>query len=104
MVDINNRAGYSTVRRAIFGKNNNDLAVFPNPAKDKATLMLDAKDGDQLTVRIFDAAGRMIKQQVVNIKNQQADIRLEGVTRGVHAVIAITEDGEHHKTKLMIGQ
>ena len=104
MVDINNRAGYSVIRRAIFGKNNNDLAVFPNPAKDKATLMLDAKDGDQLTVRIFDAAGRMIKQQVVSIKNQQADVRLDGIHRGVYAVIAITEDGEHHKTKLMIGQ
>jgi hypothetical protein len=104
MVDINNRAGYSAVRRAIFGKNNNDLTVFPNPAKDKAILMLDAKDGDQLTVRVFDAAGRMIKQQVVTVKNQQAEIKLEGLHRGIHALIAITEDGEHHKTKLMISQ
>jgi len=104
MVDINGRAGYSAVRRAIFGSNNNDLAVFPNPAKDKATLMLDAKDGDQLSIKILDASARLVKQQRIAVRNQQAELRLEGLHRGIYVVVATAENGEQFKTKLMINQ
>ena len=104
MVDKNGRAAYSAIRRVVFGKSNTSLAVFPNPAKAKATIMLDAKDGDQVMIRIFDAAGRIVRQQTVTIKNQQGELRLDGLHRGVHAVIATTEQGDQLKTKLMIAQ
>jgi len=104
MIDINGRAEYSSIRRVVFGKNNPGITIFPNPAKDKATLILDAKDGEELFVKLFDGAGRMIKQQIVFVRNQQSDVSLEGVQTGVYAVIAINKGGEQFKTKLMITQ
>jgi hypothetical protein len=104
MVDINGRAEYSSIRRVVFGKNNYNVTIFPNPAKNRATLILDAKDGEELFVKLFDGAGRVIKQQIVMVRNQQSDLSLEGVQTGVYAVIAINKVGEQFKTKLMISQ
>jgi Secretion system C-terminal sorting domain len=104
MVDLNGKAEYSAIRKVVFAKDNYTLSIFPNPAKGKATLMLDAKDNEQLHVRIFDGAGRMVKQQIVIVRNQQSELKLEGLQTGVYAVIAINNDGEQFKTKLMINQ
>ena len=104
MVDLNGKAEYSTIRRVIFGKDNYTLSIFPNPAKNKATLVADTKNGEQLFIKIFDGAGRMVKKQIVIVRNQQSELDLEGLQTGVYAVVAITENGEQFKTKLMVTQ
>ena len=104
MVDVNGRAEYSSIRRVIFGKDNYSITIFPNPAKNKATLMLDAKDGEELFIKLVDGAGRMAKQQIVIVRNQQSELNLEGVQSGVFVVIATNREGRQFKTKLMISQ
>ena len=104
MVDVNGKAEYSSIRRVILGKDNYNITIFPNPAKNKATLMLDTKDGDELAVKLIDGAGRMAKQQIVFVRNQQSELSLEGLQRGVYIVIATNKDGRQFKTKLMISQ
>jgi len=104
MVDVNGKAAYSSIRRVIFGKDNYRITIFPNPAKNKATLMLDANDGEELFIKVFDGAGRMLKQKIVIVKNQQSEINLEGIQTGIYAVIAVNKNGEQFKTKLMIAQ
>ncbi|HEX6170860.1 MAG TPA: T9SS type A sorting domain-containing protein [Chitinophagaceae bacterium] len=104
MVDVNGKAEYSSIRRVIFGKDNYSITIFPNPAKTKATLMLDAKDGEKLFIKLIDGAGRMAKQQIVIVRNQQSELGLEGVQSGVFVVIATNKDGRQFKTKLVISQ
>ena len=104
MVDVNGRAGYSSIRRIVFGKNNYTLTIFPNPAKNKATLMLDAKDGEELFTKLVDGTGRTIRQQIVFVRNQQAELSLERMPTGVYAVIVVNDKGEQFKTKLIISQ
>ena len=104
MVDLNGKAEYSSIRRVIFGKDNYTLSIFPNPAKNKATLVADTKNGGQLFIKIFDGAGRMVKQKIVIVRNQQSELDIEGLQTGVYAVVAITENGEQFKTKLMVTQ
>ena len=104
MVDVNGKAEYSSIRRVILGKDNHDITIFPNPAKNKATLMLDAKDGEELLIKLIDGAGRMAKQQIVIVRNQQSELNLEGVHSGVFFVIATNKEGGQFKTKLMISQ
>ena len=104
MVDVNGKAEHSSIRRVAFGKNNYAVTIFPNPAKNKATLVLDVKDGEELFTKLMDGAGRTIKQQIVIIRNQQAELSLEGLQTGVYAVIVVNKKGEHFKTKLMINQ
>lgn len=103
-VDKNGSAEYSSVRKVIFGKNNFDIALYPNPAAKKTLLMLDAKNDERLTVKLVDGSGRIVKQQSVVIRNQQAELNLEGLNSGVYVVVAVTANGEVFKNKLMITQ
>ena len=104
MVDINGRAGYSSVRRVIYGKNNNNLTIFPNPARNKTTLMIDQNDGEKIFVKFIDVAGRTVRDQSVTIKNQRADLSLEGLQAGMYVLIAFAENGHRFSTKIMIDQ
>jgi len=102
MVDISGRAAYSSIRRVIFGKGARSISTFPNPAKDKATLMLDAKDGEELFIKLVDGTGRIVKQQIVIVTSQQSELNLEGMRAGVYALIAVNRKGEQFRTTLMI--
>ena len=104
MVDINGKAEYSSVRMVAFGKSNNSLTIFPNPAANKTTLLFDEKDGEKLFVKLIDGAGRTVKQLAVAIKNQQAELDLEGLHKGMYVVIAVTENGQRFSSKIMINQ
>jgi Secretion system C-terminal sorting domain len=104
MIDVKGKAEYSQIRRVVFGKENNSFSIFPNPAKNKATIMLDTKDGEELIVKIFDVAGRMVKQQIVIVKNQQSELNLYNLYTGVYSVNAIAKNGDHFKSKLIITQ
>lgn len=104
MVDVNGKAEYSSVRIVAFGKNNNTLTIFPNPAGTKTTLLLDGNDGEKLFVKLIDGAGRTVKQLGVTIKNQQAELALEGLHKGMYVVIAVAENGQRFNSKIMINQ
>ena len=104
MVGANGKAEHSSVRRVVFGKDRYTMSLFPNPAKNKATLMIEEKDGEELSVRIFDGAGRMVMQQLAIVKGQQSQLILEKLQPGVYAVIAVNNDGEQFNSKLVIAQ
>ena len=66
--------------------------------------MLDAKDGEELFTKLVDGTGRTIRQQIVFVRNQQAELSLERMPTGVYAVIVVNDKGEQFKTKLIISQ
>jgi len=102
IVDVNGRAEYSSVRIVVFGKNDQKLTIFPNPARRKTILMLDENDGAKLFIKLLDVAGRTIRQQTVMIKNQQAELDLEGLQGGVYILTATDENGQRFSNKIMI--
>jgi hypothetical protein len=104
IVDVNGKAEYSSSRIVVFGKNVQKLTIFPNPAKNKTTVLLDENDGEKLFVKLLDGAGRMVKQQTVTIKNQQAELNIEGLHTGMYVVIAVAENGQRFSNKIMINQ
>lgn len=67
-----------------------DLKVIPNPVKDQASLMFDAKSLGLAKVLILDKiTGRALYQKDVTIKNigaQTISIRLNGLTEGVYPI------------------
>ena len=101
-VDKNGRAEYSSVRKVVFGKDNLIMTLFPNPAKRTTTLMLDIKDGQLLYVKLIDGSGRTVKQQSLAVKNQLAELNIDDVQSGMYIVLAITENGDQFKNKLVI--
>ena len=104
MVDVNGRAEYSSIRRVLFDKDKHSLAIFPNPASNKTTLMLDVKDGEKISVKLIDGLGRIIKQGVLTVSGQQAEFSLDGLQKGIYAVVVISGNGEQFRNKLIINQ
>lgn len=102
MVDAKGKAEYSQIRRVIFETDKKTITIFPNPAKNKAVLMLDARDGEELNLKVIDINGRIIKNQSLIIKNQLAELNTENLLPGVYVVIAINNAGEQFKSKLII--
>ena len=101
-VDKTGRAEYSSIRKVAFGKQNLVLTMFPNPASNRTTLMLDVKDGQKLYVKLIDGAGRTVKQRRLNVMNQLAELTIDDVHSGMYVLIAVTEDGDHFKSKLVV--
>ncbi|HET9745123.1 MAG TPA: T9SS type A sorting domain-containing protein [Chitinophagaceae bacterium] len=101
-VDKSGRAEYSSIRKVTFGKNKPVLTMFPNPAKNKTTLMLDVKDGQKLYVKLIDGSGRTVKQQSLSVRSQLAELNIDDVHSGMYVLIAVSEEGDQFKSKLVI--
>ena len=64
--------------------------------------MLDENDWAKLFIKLLDVAGRTVRQQTLLIKNQQAELDLEGLQRGVYIITATAENGQQFSNKIMI--
>lgn len=64
--------------------------------------MLDVKDGQKMNVKLIDGAGRTVKQQNLTVKNQLAEFNIEDVQSGMYVIVAVTDDGDQFKNKLVI--
>jgi hypothetical protein len=69
-----------------------DLAVYPNPAKDKMHISFMVKDADNATLEIFDLTGQLIFSQAVNSLNGafSKDIDISDFARGIYNLRVIT--------------
>jgi len=101
-VDKNSKATYSSIRKVVFGKTDLILTIFPNPAKNSTTLMINTNDDEKLFVKLIDGAARIVKQQVITIKAQLGELDLRGINNGLYIIIAKTENGDQFKTKIIV--
>ncbi|MBL4625536.1 MAG: T9SS type A sorting domain-containing protein [Flavobacteriales bacterium] len=72
---------------------NNSLRVYPNPFTDNLTIMVDAELGEQVTLIVYDATGRMIdsKQFSTNKGVNRLNWNTSNVTQGIY-LISIQSD------------
>lgn len=70
--------------------------VFPNPAIDRVTLLLEATRGLDLSVRVLDAAGRVVlgAQRMVFNGKGRLDIDLEALAQGSYTLRISSAQGE----------
>lgn len=72
-------------------KGNNEISLFPNPAKDKLEINLSGTFSQDTEVAIIDINGReLIKKSFNSVKNE---IEISGLTRGVYFVKLADESG-----------
>ncbi|HUR67006.1 MAG TPA: T9SS type A sorting domain-containing protein, partial [Chitinophagaceae bacterium] len=89
MIDRNGRFTYSPVRPVSF---TNDIPwqVYPNPSAGIFNLVLQEKDGEELTVKVFDGTGRVVKQlkQTATgfVQKMIIDLRPGNFARGLYLV------------------
>jgi endonuclease I len=74
-----------------------DVSVYPNPAKDKLTVRIDANSADY---RILDMSGKILKQGA--IQSQELNVNLTNFQQGLY--ILLINNGEQVITKKFIKQ
>lgn len=78
------------------------MEVFPNPAADRATVVLAADNATTLT--LFDAHGKMVMQQppIAAHGLVTATLDLSGLAPGVYSVRAQSQNGDSGSTRLVV--
>ena len=66
--------------------------VFPNPAKDKVTIV--SHDVQLKSILVYDMQGRIV--QSVNPGFNEATINLINLSSGVYEMRCITDKGDYH--------
>ncbi len=64
IVDNDGSFSYSAVRSVVF-TNEISWQVFPNPSSDVFNLLYQVNEGEAMTVKVYDAAGKTVYQSVV---------------------------------------
>jgi hypothetical protein len=80
--------------------------VFPNPAKDKAILMLEVKKTTNLNLIVLDMTGKTVKEVFsgsVNAGNQVFEFNTSNLAIGMY-VISITAENKHKTLKFSVAK
>ena len=93
---------YSETRTLILSHKRQPLHIFPNPTMGRASLLLDAKDGERIQVVLFDLSGREVKKDMLTIKGQKAELDLNDLGRGIYSVTVIRSAGEQLRGKVLV--
>ena len=79
------------------------LTVFPNPSNGEMTLTLNAPETTSATLRIMDASGRVVLNQILTGFNDnfQMNLNLGDQTPGIYFLQVLT-DGEVFARRLIV--
>ncbi|MBC7861345.1 MAG: T9SS type A sorting domain-containing protein, partial [Bacteroidia bacterium] len=79
-----------------------DYSIFPNPAVNEFSVLLNAKDNSKFTVRVSDLTGRLIHTQQLQVSNGMNYFTFDklNLKSGVYMIEMV--DGNKHLTKKLI--
>lgn len=88
MVDIDGKYSYSKTVLLPLDETGSLIRLYPNPAKDHATLLVSAKQNESAAYRITDYSGRILltRALVLNPGSNAIDLPLEGLAPGVYTI------------------
>jgi hypothetical protein len=66
--------------------NSSNINIFPNPAKNNATLALDVKENSNLSVEIYNIVGALVKtvNSNVNIGSNRINLDFTNLNSGIY--------------------
>ncbi len=77
--------------------------VYPNPFSKRVQVKLDCQKPEQITIRVLDNAGVVVKSQIANLQKGENNIVIQNVAELPGGVYFLEVIGDHRsmKTKLM---
>lgn len=87
----------NTVRRVPEIDKDNFLILFPNPCKDELKVWYDSRDINKLSYQLFDAMGRKILEQKVEVSSDVISVNTSGFSSGVYCLKLLTDKGTFTK-------
>lgn len=95
IVDNDGSFSYSAVRSVVF-TNEISWQVFPNPSSDVFNLVYQVNEGENMTVKVYDAGGKTVYQSVVTgtgfIQKMSIDMGASVYASGLYLLEAGTGD------------
>jgi hypothetical protein len=92
-----------TCREEGFSLSETNFSAYPNPAHDKLTLSIDAKQGGVYTIQLSDLAGRTVQSDAVPAaggKNTY-EMNLSSLAKGVY-MLTVQSASDSWKTKVIV--
>ncbi|MBA2610692.1 MAG: T9SS type A sorting domain-containing protein [Bacteroidetes bacterium] len=85
------------------GANNASFKVFPNPASDNITLKMNEAKNIDVTIELFDAAGKLALKQPANFTKDKGEYKLNitSLARGVYALKVSSKEGSSQTLKIL---
>lgn len=87
----------TTVSNAIF-KNQKDIVIFPNPAKDKITIY--SQSSRILKLEIYDLTGTSVYQNL-NVGSNRVELKTDKLSKGMY-VLKVRDEREKISQKIII--
>ena len=80
--------------------NSNALLIYPNPAQDYLTMTLEVEQKEDISVKIYNAMGQMVKNDVLTEQSGRVtyNIDVQGLAKGVYMLqVTIGNDSINKK-------
>ncbi len=102
----NGQFQYSPIRSVFIKKGIQDITITPNPATDKAALIINSFTEAEAAINVFDAVGKLVHRQTNMIQNGTTTIDLPFVQKAGGGVyfVQVTVNGETTTEKLVINK
>lgn len=88
-IDKDGSISYSKLVSVQLSLINSQLSIFPNPAKDRATISF-GKLIDKATIAVYDITGKAIITQQINNSTSTYQLNTQKLTKGIYIVKFIT--------------
>ena len=84
----------------------NKISLYPNPANGKVTCSIISETESKQTLEVFNFLGQNIFNKIIELQsgNNNFDIDLSGISKGLYCVIICNANGEISDTKQLVVQ
>jgi len=93
-----NYPGYVSIN---YLANSFDVKVYPNPAKDKVSILFNSDLHEMAQVELYDLKGQMVYSSNAYFSNSYTEINFPNLTNGIY-LLKIIIDRKVNSTKLII--
>ena len=82
------------------------FSIWPNPVHDRILINIVSGNESQVTIKIFDSRGALVKRQIVAVLrgSNQLNIDMAAFSNGVYSVAAEWDNGQMKKTVQLLKQ
>ena len=97
-VDKDGAYSYSEIRVLVFDNSKNNVYVYPNPAKDKVTILIEGNK-KMVQAQLLNSIGQVV--QNITLSAEVNQVNISSLTPGLYYIKLITTSGQHIQ-KLMV--
>ena len=102
--DLDGRAEYTSVLKTSCNISSDVFAVWPNPFKEMLTINISTNNESQLTIKVFDNRGALVKKQTAMVftGNNLLQVDMKWLTSGIYHLSIEGSNGQIKKTAQVI--